>query len=273
MIFFAMVREDASLDEARDAMIATIDGLDANPITAEEVERMRNQALSGFEQHDEQLAIGRDPAQQLGGDRRLATDVPRPRSRSHRNAPRTRSAPRSSTSSPRTAPSASSCPASPTAARSRRAPDVTAMLQGYKGDEARAEGEAFDPTPANIDSRTTRVELPGGIKLVMLPKETRGDAVNALIRLNYGDENSLAGAGARRGVHDADADARHAEQIAPRNPGRARAPAEPAQRRRRRAARVGATIQSTRANLAAVLALAIEVLREPAFPESRARRR
>ena len=79
-------------------------------------------------------------------------------------------------------------------------PDVTAMLQGYKGDEVRAEGEAFDPTPANIESRISRVDLPGGIKLVMLPKETRGDAVNAVIRLNYGDENSLRGPGRSRAL-------------------------------------------------------------------------
>ena len=34
----------------------------------------------------------------------------------------------------------------------------------------------------------------------MLPKETRGDAVNAVIRLNYGDENSLKGIGRYAGL-------------------------------------------------------------------------
>jgi zinc protease len=72
-------------------------------------------------------------------------------------------------------------------------PKLAALLEGYKGDAARSEGEEFDASPANIDRRTTRVELPGGVKLALLPKETRGDAVNASIRLNFGDERSLAG--------------------------------------------------------------------------------
>jgi zinc protease len=50
IVFFALVREGASLDEARAAMMKTIDDLRTNPITAEEVERTRNQALSSFEQ-------------------------------------------------------------------------------------------------------------------------------------------------------------------------------------------------------------------------------
>src|SRR5688572_20035722 len=49
-LFLAMVPKDKSLDAARAAMTATIDGLATNPITAEEVERIRNKAMSGFEQ-------------------------------------------------------------------------------------------------------------------------------------------------------------------------------------------------------------------------------
>ena len=33
------------------------------------------------------------------------------------------------------------------------------------------QGEAFDPTPANVESRIQRVTLPNGLKLVMLPKK------------------------------------------------------------------------------------------------------
>jgi zinc protease len=146
-------------------------------------------------------------------------------------------------------------------------PDVTAMLQGYKGDEVRAEGEAFDPTPANIESRISRVDLPGGIKLVMLPKETRGDAVNAVIRLNYGDENSLRGPGRLAGLTTP------MLMRGTRNKSRQEIQDELA--RLQSQLNVGggpglasANIQSTRENLPDVLALAVEVLREPAFPES-----
>ena len=141
------------------------------------------------------------------------------------------------------------------------------MLQGYKGDEARAEGEAFDPTPANIDTRTTRVDLPNGIKLVMLPKETRGDAVNAMIRLNYGDENSLKGVGKFASV---------TTQMLMRGT-REHSRQEIQDELARLQSQLGigggaglasANIQSTRENLRDVLELAIEVLREPAFPEA-----
>ena len=35
-------------------------------------------------------------------------------------------------------------------------PDVVAMLKDYKGGAVVAAGEAFDPSPANIESRTAR---------------------------------------------------------------------------------------------------------------------
>jgi zinc protease len=141
------------------------------------------------------------------------------------------------------------------------------MLQGYKGDETRAEGEAFDPTPANIDSRTSRVDLPGGIKLVLLPKETRGDAVNAVIRLNYGDESSLKGVGRYAGMTT------QMLMRGTRNTSRQEIQDELARLQSQLnvfggAGLATASIQSTRANLPEVLSLAIEVLREPAFPES-----
>jgi zinc protease len=146
-------------------------------------------------------------------------------------------------------------------------PDVAVLLQGYKGDATRTEGEEFDASPANIDKRTTRVDLPGGVKLALLPKETRGDAVNASIRLNFGDERSLAG-NARIASFTSQmlmrgTTARTREQLQDEldklqsqlNVGGG-------------GGQVGAGIVSTRANLPAVLKLAFEVLRKPAFPEN-----
>ena len=70
-------------------------------------------------------------------------------------------------------------------------PDVAAALKGYKGDAVVAAGEAFDPSPANIDKRTTRATLPGGLKLSLLPKKTRGATVVVDLTLRFGDEKSL----------------------------------------------------------------------------------
>jgi zinc protease len=42
----------------------------------------------------------------------------------------------------------------PRRAPARQLVDVAPMVQGYKGDAAVAQAEAFDPTPANLDART-----------------------------------------------------------------------------------------------------------------------
>ncbi|HUF74974.1 MAG TPA: pitrilysin family protein [Longimicrobiales bacterium] len=75
------------------------------------------------------------------------------------------------------------------------APDVTAMVEGYQGREAVAEGEAFDPSPTNVESRTTRYTLPNGMQVALLPKQTRGDLAMVRLRLSFGNEEALMGRG------------------------------------------------------------------------------
>jgi zinc protease len=70
---------------------------------------------------------------------------------------------------------------------------VAELLKDYKGKAAAEEGEVFDPSPANIESRVTRVTLPSGIKLVLLPKKTRGGTVVATMNLHFGTLESLRG--------------------------------------------------------------------------------
>lgn len=266
IIFLAMVRQDASLDAARDAMIATIDGLATQPITAEEVERIRNQALSGFEQqmnNSQAVAVQLSNWASIGDWRLMFLDRDRVRTATVEDAQRT--ALQYLKSSNRTV--ARFIPGEPDRAEIPERPDVMAMLRGYTGDAARAEGEAFDPTPANIDARAMRVDLPNGIKLVMLPKETRGDAVNAVIRLNYGDQNSLKGVGRFASLTT--------QMLMRGTRQKSRQDIQDELAKLQSQLNVGggsglavANIQSTSANLAATLELAFEVLREPAFPEA-----
>jgi len=70
---------------------------------------------------------------------------------------------------------------------------VKKMVAGYKGREKISEGEAFDPSPANIESRTTFGQLDSGLKYALLSKQTRGDRVTLQAKLHYGDEDSLKG--------------------------------------------------------------------------------
>jgi zinc protease len=264
--FIAVVRADASLDDARAALVAVLDGLEANPLTAEEVERTRNQALSCFEQqmnNTQAVAVQLSSWAAIGDWRLMFLDRDRVREASLADVQRTALA--YLKSSNRTV--GLFIPGEPDRAEIPERADVTAMLQGYTGDAARSEGEAFDPTPANIDARTSRIELPNGIKLVLLPKETRGDAVNAVIRLNYGDENSLKSIGRYSGLMT--------QMLMRGTTNRSRQEIEDELARLQSQLNIGggsglamASVQSTRENLAATLELAVEVLRKPAFPET-----
>jgi zinc protease len=72
-------------------------------------------------------------------------------------------------------------------------PDVGPLVNNYVGGEAVAKGEAFDPSPKNIDARTRRVTLPNGAKLALLSKKTRGQTVRLAMELRIGSLQSLTG--------------------------------------------------------------------------------
>src|SRR5207245_6258739 len=56
--------------------------------------------------------------------------------------------------------------------RSPVAPDLTATLKDYHGDKQVEQGEAFDPSPANIESRSKRLTLASGMEVALLSKKT-----------------------------------------------------------------------------------------------------
>ena len=70
------------------------------------------------------------------------------------------------------------------------APKVEALLAGYTGQAAVAEGEHFDATPKNIEARTQR-GVAGSIKTAFLVKKTKGDRVTGVIDLHFGSLDSL----------------------------------------------------------------------------------
>ncbi|MDR0770957.1 MAG: insulinase family protein, partial [Burkholderiales bacterium] len=77
--------------------------------------------------------------------------------------------------------------------RAKQAPkiDIAALVRDYRGDEALAAGESFDASPDNLETRTGRTALANGLKLALLPKKTRGEAVRFNLRLRWGDADSL----------------------------------------------------------------------------------
>lgn len=72
--------------------------------------------------------------------------------------------------------------------------DLSIILDGYEGREAIAEGEEFDPSYDNIDSRTFTGKVgKTDIEYSLLPKETRGNSVNATMNLRLGNLDELMG--------------------------------------------------------------------------------
>ncbi len=69
--------------------------------------------------------------------------------------------------------------------------DIAAVVNDYKGRAVMAQGEVFDPSPANIETRTQRFKLANGLKGALLPKKTKGNLVTATIQLRFGTEEAL----------------------------------------------------------------------------------
>lgn len=70
------------------------------------------------------------------------------------------------------------------------APPIGEIVRDYRGGEGLGSGEAFDPSPENLDARTLTMEI-GGIQVAMLPKKNRGETVTMSVYLHYGNEESL----------------------------------------------------------------------------------
>jgi zinc protease len=71
-------------------------------------------------------------------------------------------------------------------------PAIAKLMKGYTGAKALTRGEAFDPSPENIEKRVQRQQLPCGVKAALLPKKTRGEMVVGELILRFGNEKSLA---------------------------------------------------------------------------------
>lgn len=192
LIAYATVLKEKSLDDAMATMRKTLDEIVENPPTQEEVDRAKNEILKSIElMFNSSERIGLSLSEAIGaGDWRLlflsrdrikevtAEDIKRVAAHYLKTDNRT-----TGMFIPTEKPERSEIPA---------IPDVEALVKDYKGNIDVAAGEAFDPSPVNIESRTVRSELPNGMELALLPKKTRGESVEARITLRFGDEKSLA---------------------------------------------------------------------------------
>jgi zinc protease len=263
----AIVRQDGSIDEARDLLLKTVEGVAKEPPSKEEVERAKTRILKQFDLNlTNSQTIGLTISEYAAsGDWRLLF-LERDRVKNVTEQDVARVATLYLKESNRTL--GEFIPTkNPDRAEIPAAPDPAEVLKNYKGGAAISEGEAFSPTAANIESRVVRQKMADGIGLVLLPKKTRGGAVVARVRLDFGDERSVfgkgdvaqfAGAMLIRGTK-----MKSRQQIQ-----------DEIDRLKARinisggATEAIATIETTEENLPGSLRLVAEILREPAFPES-----
>jgi zinc protease len=194
------VRKGDALDAARDAMLATLEGLAATPVTQAEVDRAKTSILKEIElglnnsqfsaiSLSEWASIGDWRLQFIARDRLeqvTAADVNRAAAAYLRQANRTVGLFIPTDSAQR--------------ADVAEAPDVAPLVTTYKGRAAVATGEAFDPSPDNIDARAVRTTWPGGFKTALLAKRTRGEQVVAGLTIRLGTPETLMGTSAVAGL-------------------------------------------------------------------------
>jgi zinc protease len=148
------------------------------------------------------------------------------------------------------------------------APGLAELLTTFKPEVTVDAGEALDPSPANIEKRIKRSTLPGGIRLALLPKGTRGNRVQASLTLRFGDESSLAGQSAAAEMTTA--------LFMRGTKTKSRQQLQDEMQRLNATIAIGgnglsgvtASISTTAENLLPAMRLALEILREPAFPSS-----
>jgi zinc protease len=174
------------------AMLDVIESFKQQPVTQEELDRAKAKWLKAWDMgfSDPQrvgVAISESVAQ---GDWRLFF-LTRDRVKAATLADVQRVAQQDFVSSNRTLGQYLPTPAPERAPKPERV-SVAGMFKDFKAQGAEAKAEAFDASPANIDARTQRFALASGMKVALLPKTTRGQAVKATLTLRFGDEKSLA---------------------------------------------------------------------------------
>ena len=267
IMFGALLNKTDSLDDARNTMLSTIEGVVKEPPSKEEVDRAKarlEKQVDMMLRNSEQVGLFLSEYLAIGDWRLLFKDRDILRQITPQDVQRVAAAYLKTSNQtigefiPDPKPDRAEIPAKT---------DVMAALKDYKGEAAMAAGEAFDPSPKNIESRVQRYTLPSGMHVSLLQKKTRGGSVHAVINLHFGD---LAGVAGKDVTADLAGDA-----LIRGTAGKNRQQIQDEIDKLKAQFNVsgGATsanvsIETTHDNLPAVLRLAGEILKEATLPES-----
>ena len=265
--FTASLLKDGDLPDVEKTLFSVIDGVVKEPPSKEEVDRAKTRLLKDFElalNNSNRIGINLSESAASGDWRLLFLYRDRLEKITQDDVARVAKLYLKTSNStvgrfiPEDKPDRTEVPAMPV---------VASVLQDFKGKAAIEEGETFDPSPANIDSRTIRVTLANGLKLALLPKKTRGGAVTANLSLRFGDEKTAFGKGsigAMTGTILMRGTQKHNRQQLQDAMDQLKARINV----NGSATGAGANITTVRANLAGALRLTAEILREPSFPDT-----
>ena len=189
----AEVPRDGALEGVRDTLIATVEEIGTQGVTAEEVQRAKQQIIKDYDlaaAETSQLAVAlsewaaqgdwrlyflhRDRIEKVTPED-VQTVAAKYLQRNNRTV---------GMYIPTDKPERVAVPSTP---------DVDALVSNYQGRDPIAAGEAFDVSPANLEARTMRLTLPEGIRVALIPKKTRGEEVHATLTLRYGNAENLKG--------------------------------------------------------------------------------
>lgn len=262
---YAEVLKEKSLEDAKKAMLKTLDEFGTTPVTKEEVERAKNEIIKQIElsfNSSQNIALQLSTYVGMGDWRLLFINRDRIKEVTPEDVVRVANTYLKSDNRttgafiPTDKPERSEIPTTP---------DVDALVKDYKGNQAVAQGEAFDPSPSNIESRTVRSNLSNGMKLAMLSKKTRGESVEARITFRFGDEASLQNKGTAAEYAASllnKGTSKHTRQQIKDEFDRLKANVTIGGG----ATQVIANVTTTRPNLVETLKLVAEVLKDPSFP-------
>lgn len=265
--FIVQLDKKQSLKDAQDILLSTVENFAKEPPTKEEFDRAKEKILKNIElqmANTERVGITLSEFQAMGDWRMIFINRDRIKATKLDDVVRVAKAYLKESNRsmglfiPTDKPDRSEIPESP---------DISATLKDYKGEAAKADGEVFDPSPENIDKRTLKATLPNGMRLVMLPKKTRGNIVSGMMIARYGTEKSLFGkstvASMAGGLLMRGTTNRTRQQIDDEI-SRIKAQLNVAGS----VSAVTANLQTTAENLVDLLKLTADVLRHPAFPEA-----
>ena len=193
MGFWVTLSKTQSMDRAREVLLSTVESAGDKPFTEAELDRVKLQVARGYDQtiaDSGRFAVSMSEAIAMGDWRfffyqrdRMArvtvADISRVAKAYFKPQNRTLG---------RFIPTAK-----PDRADIPVRPELSTLLNDYKGDTAASEGEVFEPSAENLEKRIDRFKLDNGMKVALLPKKTRGNTVQVALRIGYGDEKSLFG--------------------------------------------------------------------------------